>query len=104
MGSHQETVARDGGGGELAWLQVVTNIYQLLEPEVVACWLLPLPVASDQVSIPVVGLLARTLFQNRHICLLKNEMEKGTFRPDLSLTNKLHVKENKAIARVSVER
>lgn len=84
----------------MAWLQVVTNIYQLLES---ACWLLPLPVASDQVRISVVGLLARTLFQ-KHIYLLKNETEEGTFRPDLSVTNKLHVKENKTIARVSVER
>lgn len=79
------------------------NIYQLLEPEVVVCWLLPLLVASDQVTIPVVRLLARTLFQ-KPICLLKNETEKGTFRPDLSVTNKLHVKENKAVARISVER
>jgi len=35
---------------------------------------------------------------------LPYETEKGTFRPDLRVTNKLRVEENKAIARVSVER
>lgn len=100
-------VAPQGSGerwkGKVAWLQVVLNVCQLLEPAVVTCWLLPLLVASDQVRMSVVGLLYRTLFQKR-ICLLKNETEKGTSGPDLSVTNKLHVKENKAIAGDSVER
>lgn len=60
----------------MAWLQVVLSIYQLLEPKVVLCWLLPSPVASDQERISAVGLLARTLFQ-KHICLLKKWNRKG---------------------------
>lgn len=65
MGSHHETAARDGG--KVAWWQIILDVCQLLEPEVVACWLLPLPVASDPVRISVVGTSGQNVISKAHL-------------------------------------
>lgn len=63
----------------------------------------PLAWGSRPRRISVAGLLAGMLSQ-KYICLLKTETEKGTFWPDLRVTTKLHVQENKAVTGACVER
>lgn len=58
---------------------------------------------GEAVRIPVVGLLAR-MWLEKLVGLLKNETEKGTLEPDLSVTNKPRVREDEASAGVSAER
>lgn len=65
------------------------------------CWLLSLPVATDQEGISVVG-LGQNIVSKAHLPFKKSNRE-----ADLQAraqTEELHVKANKALARVCVER